>query len=196
MNRCTRLPLVLGMLLAGSAATARGEALSEPPLPDAAPAPPAEHFLNRVTLGPASLIVGALTLEYERAVGPTLSVFVGPRLEYSGDLVIPGVRPNGIGGSVGLRYYRDGEAPSGFWFGPELYGMAKRPLDSDPNDRSDTVLGLLMLGYTFVGQGGFTFSIGGGAGGGYIWAKEADTLVRLHGAVPGFGFQSNLGWAF
>jgi hypothetical protein len=164
---------------------------------------------NRLTFGPASLLFGAVTLEYERVLGDAFSVFVGARIEPQSGLGLIGSvggvywpEQLGAGGSAGIRIYPEGRALSGLWAGPEFYAIRQQlslKYAGSINQYNTTAAGLVMLGYSFLYPGGFSFSLGGGLGPGVAsWnASPIDSeIVPYKGAFLSVGLNANVGWAF
>lgn len=84
------------------------------------PKPPAPEDLgarNTFTLNPLALQHSQLGVEYERAFGKALSVYVGPEFAYG---QTPGMWHLTLAGTLGTRLFVLGTAPSGIYFGPEF----------------------------------------------------------------------------
>ena len=84
------------------------------------PKPPEPEDLgarNTFTMNPLALRHSQLGLEYERAFGKGVSLFTSPEFAY-------GQTPVGwtlsLAGTLGLRIFVLGNAPSGIYFGPEF----------------------------------------------------------------------------
>lgn len=213
-------PLVLPLALLSTVANAQDTdaTMSPPPVvqaPESRPSVRAEPVdeddfdgpqprLNRLTVGPLTVFAGALTLEYERALTENISVFAGPRIGFTG---------LGLGASVGARFFplSGARAPDGLWVGPELFAEYAQVSGSVGNERYAntrmSAIALGMVGYTHTFDMGLTFSVGGGAGGGYISAKGTTALASSTGGlkstpfnsagfVPSLAINANVGWAF
>ncbi|MCA9581229.1 MAG: hypothetical protein KC416_05505 [Myxococcales bacterium] len=108
--------------------------------------PDGERSIDVVTVDPALFIAGGLlSLEYERAISPSFSLFLGfqalvlnPFGFWSDDLGF-------FGGTVGSRFYFGGEAPFGWSIGPMAHVSSVRI-------RNDEVVGWVLGifgGYSF-----------------------------------------------
>lgn len=86
------------------------------------PKPPVEEDLgarNTFTINPLALSHSQLGIEYERAFGRGFSLFVAPEFAYGRT---PEAWSLGLAGTLGVRLFVLGSAPSGIYFGPELSG--------------------------------------------------------------------------
>ena len=86
------------------------------------PKPPVEEDENlgardTFTINPLALQHSQLGIEYERAFGRGLSVYVGPEFAYGRTSESWSL---GLAGTLGLRLFVLGKAPSGIFFGPEV----------------------------------------------------------------------------
>jgi hypothetical protein len=84
------------------------------------PKPPVEEDLgarNTFTINPLALSHSQLGIEYERAFGRGFSLYVGPEFAYGRT---PETWSLGLSGTLGIRLFVLGTAPSGIYFGPEL----------------------------------------------------------------------------
>lgn len=123
MNRSALLLLSLLCVLGPRVARADDDALTRfrdwvSNLGKPKPPPPEDlGARNTFTINPLALRYQQLGVEYERAFGKPLSVYVGPEFAYgrtdrSWNL--------SLGGTLGLRLFVLGNAPSGIYFGPEF----------------------------------------------------------------------------
>lgn len=150
---------------------------------------------NRITVGALGLFLGALPVEYERALGGSFSLYIGGSPVFS---FLQGGR-NGVRGLLGFRIFPTSKpAPSGFWFGLEavseyVIGSAFNVFTfSEANASFAGVNGLLTGGYTFIATSGFTFSAGAGAG--VALGVNPDTSADIF--LPALSLHLNAGWAF
>ncbi|WP_434380388.1 hypothetical protein [Melittangium boletus] len=87
------------------------------------PTPPPEEeeedlgARNTFTVNPLALKYAQLGMEYERALGSRLSVYLAPEFSYG---QTSSTWALGLAGTVGTRLFVLGTAPSGVFFGPEL----------------------------------------------------------------------------
>ncbi|OJH33745.1 hypothetical protein [Cystobacter ferrugineus] len=84
------------------------------------PKPPVEEDLgarNTFTINPLALAHSQLGIEYERAFGRGFSLYVAPEFAYGRT---PETWSLGLSGTLGIRLFVLGTAPSGIYFGPEL----------------------------------------------------------------------------
>jgi hypothetical protein len=195
-----------------------GDTSSPPsPQPTVEPARPSREQKNAITTGPFSLIagiigIGNVNLEYERALSPSMSLFIAPDIQFA---AISGVGSGtttlfGIGTGAGVRLYPlsevVGSAPRGFWVGPCLH-LAYSSLTAQLAGAATSWAAMSavtfsvggQLGYTFLIANGFVLSFGGGVGAGVSSVSSGATSS----AVPiAFGFDTrylvrmNLGYAF
>ncbi len=122
--------------------------------PPVSVAPPSVHP-NMITTDPVAALQGLLILRYQRALGESVSFYIGP------EFLIPGVLVEGVSGGgliAGLDFHLIGPAPTGVWIGPRFEVLV---LD-DGVDRGVGVMAGAMLGYTWQ-WGHFTLSLGAGS---------------------------------
>jgi hypothetical protein len=104
---------------------------------------------------------------------------------------------SGFGVDVGLRYFSGNQAPKGFWLGPYA-GFAIVNATAGTVEVNATGLGIGgMLGYNWISDGGFYFSLGAGAGYRAI-LLDANTNVGSSAAAAGgaaLNFRLALGFA-
>lgn len=181
----------LTLSLAGNAAAS--EMTSGGPLAEA----PASGPLNTITLNPLAMLLGSFSLEYERAVSPGMSWFVGPRYAFArtSDAGVE-TTVHGVGVVGGLRLFLTGVAPKGLFLSPNAsvgYASGKDNLGGEASAISYS-LGLLG-GYTWIFADVFDLSIGLGAQYASPEAK-ADNGRKL--GYSGFGpdLRLSLGYAF
>ena len=162
-----------------AAVTARsGPAQTQPAQPQASesPARPTAPVDEKVaqaapktaySINPALLLLGGIGAELDTAVDPSISLFVAPSFIFGKSVFESrsGVSMTGFGFDVGLRYFSAKGAPKGFWVGPYA-GAAFVTASTGTTAVSATALGFGgMLGYSWIADSSFYFSIG--AGGGY-----------------------------
>ena len=137
--------------------------------------------MSRVTLAPLSFFFPAVAMEFERAVDGAGSLYIGPQVSL-GALRQPGAYAFDF--HVGARLFPGGEAPRGFWIGPEVRA-------SSANVSSTSLWGLALLGtigYSVVTDGGFTVSFGTALGGGVMSSATSPMLA--------IGMHANIGYAY
>jgi hypothetical protein len=186
--------LVFGALLSATTVLA-DEGDVRPPILASGPSAQPQGRMNRITLGPGTLLVGAITMEYERALNERISVFAGPRITpWDGDIIQP-TRGLALGGSAGVRFYESGRALSGTWSGVEVHANYQSSYrGSFGTEHNRTAVALYMVGDSYVAPSGFTLTVGCGAGVGVEDATSSQ--LRLGPVIPSVGFNFNLGWAF
>lgn len=81
--------------------------------------PPVEDLgaRNTFTINPLALQHSQLGVEYERAFGKPLSLYVAPEFAYGRT---PEAWTLSLAGTLGIRLFVLGNAPSGIYFGPEF----------------------------------------------------------------------------
>lgn len=81
--------------------------------------PPVEDLgaRNTFTINPLALQHSQLGVEYERAFGKPLSIYVAPEFAYGRT---PEAWTLSLAGTLGIRLFVLGNAPSGIYFGPEF----------------------------------------------------------------------------
>jgi hypothetical protein len=72
---------------------------------------------NTFTINPLALTHSQLGIEYERAFGRGVSLYVAPEFAYGRT---PESWSLGLAGTLGARFFVLGGAPSGIFFGPEV----------------------------------------------------------------------------
>jgi hypothetical protein len=79
------------------------------------------RYENALTVEPIDLLTGTLNLQYERALIPAVSGYVGFNYLYFSGYDEPNAGTQlAIGPEIGLRLYLVGRAPAGLWIGPDL----------------------------------------------------------------------------
>lgn len=172
--------------------------------PEPSDAMKTRHRRNRVTWGPLPLVLGWIPLEYERAIAEKVSLYVGPQLKPTAGLaLLAGTVSWGGRLSLGARFFPLGGAPDGFWVAGEVvpsYEFTRGELEGATQvTRSASLFGLGMVGYSFIGGNGLTFSAGLGLGGGYndaVTETEGRLPDTSRGFIPSFAVHLNVGWAF
>lgn len=121
------------------------------------PEPPKYKPGNTITLNPFALQQQRLGLEYERALGKPMSLYLAPQVAYgrTGDLW-----RLSSSATLGARFFVMGEAPSGIFFGPEV-GLAYERARTEEGLRKGYGLGFgASVGWTLVLFDRFTLSAG------------------------------------
>jgi len=133
---------------------------------------------NTVVADPGALLHGAVLVQYERAVTPSLSVFVGPRVQYGPWVFASSAERDrvgsafGIGVELGGRVYMHGFAPAGMFIGLVASGLVHSWTEALPGTLTagptqQAVTGALIhtgvqLGYQVIVRRAFVVSIGVG----------------------------------
>lgn len=125
---------------------------------------------NRITVAPVPLLFGWMSVEYERAITPRLSLVVGPQLQPGFTLLRSHGIHQGARVSLGGRYFLTGHAPFGVWTGLEVVPTYEQT--SIPGERylwrtTRAITGLGTFGAS-LRFGLFTGSAGLGLGGGFM----------------------------
>jgi hypothetical protein len=159
--------------------------------PDAGPGA-ARARERTLTFNPLAILFGVFNAEYEQALGPNMSMFVGPSLIYLSALDTSVL---GLGLTGGLRYFvGSGRAPKGFWVGPQV-GLSYVSLTANDTTVAGAAIGVGgLLGYTWLFNSGFVVSLGGGVQFTYATATADDTTVDLTGVGP--ALRASIGWGF
>jgi hypothetical protein len=105
-----------------------------------------------------------MAVEYERAVLPEMSVFVGPALFVGFASTDNVVRSElGFGGALGARFFITGVAPEGLFVGPVLnLGYSRTRVGAEITSGLRLSTGA-MVGYTWIFFNVFDLSLGAGA---------------------------------
>lgn len=142
--------------------------------------------LNTVTIDPIDIALGGwLGVEYERAVLDYLSVYGGPSINF-GITADEGQSLFGIAGGLGTRLFPFGDAPEGFFIGPDL-SLAYVSGDEGGIEASSfgwAVTGI--IGYTFLIADMVDLSLGLGAGYGDFEATGSSDGVEVTIGYAGF----------
>jgi len=146
-----------------------------------ASATPSAGPKNTLTVNPIGLLLGGLSLEYERAASPGMSWYIGPSywgLSFSGGSLDGwGLEKYDLSG--GLRLFPGGRSPGGFYIGPTAsVGVATVSSPSSSSSATTWSLGA-GLGYTWLVGDVFDISLGLGAA--YMEA-EAEVEGRTEGS--------------
>jgi hypothetical protein len=76
---------------------------------------------NGLTVEPIDLLTGTFNLQYERAISPSWSAYLGLNYLYVSGVDQPSSGTQlALGPEIGLRLYMIGRAPAGLWIGPDL----------------------------------------------------------------------------
>jgi len=127
------------------------------PLPPTPAPPPEEPAADTFTLNPLALQYSRLGVEYERALGTGFSFALAPEFAYRASDLSWHLT---VGGTLGLRFFVLGRAPSGLFFGPEVSILYGRDVQADGVSKS---LGLGLggtVGWTIIFFNRFTLSVG------------------------------------
>jgi hypothetical protein len=119
-----------------------------------------------ISVNPAMLLFGGFGAEVDAAVAPGVSLFVAPSVIFGNPIFLPpsDVSVSGVGLEGGLRFFFGGEAPKGFWLSPYGgFGFASASSGSVTANATALRFGG-MLGYSWIAEGGFYFSLGAGGG--------------------------------
>lgn len=124
------------------------------------PKPPPEEDLgarNTFTINPLALQHSQLGVEYERAFGKPLSLYVAPEFAYGRT---PEAWTLSLAGTLGIRLFVLGNAPSGIYFGPE-FNVAYQLRSQNHVRRRGVGVGLGgTVGWTLVLFNRFTLAAG------------------------------------
>ncbi|MGZ3457808.1 MAG: hypothetical protein ACXU86_04805 [Archangium sp.] len=124
------------------------------------PQPPPEEDLgarNTFTLNPLALSHSQLGVEYERAFGKGFSLYTAPEFAYGRT---PEAWTLALAGTMGIRLFVLGSAPSGIYFGPE-FSVNYQLRSQDHVQRRGVGLGLGgSVGWTLVLFNRFTLAAG------------------------------------
>jgi hypothetical protein len=129
----------------------------------------------------ASLAEGGLEARFVRRISDAWAIEAGISVGGYGEGIPSSPSASfSVGPAVGLRYFAFGQAPSGFWLGPEL-GFNVDWLRGSLERSTEANLSLSGLtGYTWVGPKGLTFEVALG-----VRAVGSDTLSQSSGfTVP------------
>lgn len=146
---------------------------------------------NTISLDTYALLVGEVALEYERVISPSISAHVGPTF-FIADPAISfyGSRDEdptrGLGLNAGLRLFTGARAPEGFFLGLGATAAHVNVEHSYADVDANTVgfAAAAMLGYTWLIDGSFAFSLA-------LGLKYADFSVRV---VLRDGFSEDIGF--
>jgi len=134
---------------------------------------------STVVADPGALLHGAVLVQYERAITPSLSLFVGPRVQFGPWVLVTSSdhyrldSEFGIGVELGARVYMRGHAPDGLfigllasvllhsWMEPVASTVSGAPIQQE-------VTGALIhtgvqFGYQWIIRRAFVVSVGVGA---------------------------------
>ena len=159
---------------------------------------------NRLTIGPAPLILGWVAVEYERAISDRFSLVLGPQIR-PGRLLL-GFEGRGARLVLGSRFFLFGRAPAGGWLGTEIipsYEQARNAGGSTTYATIRSIVGLITAGQT-ISLGPLTGSAGLGLGGGYLDNESPPavrtigplTLPNYRGFIPAVSAHFNVGITF
>ena len=163
----------------------------QPPPQPPPPPPPQTITVNLFSLG-----AGSIAADYERAVGSSISLFLGPSFIYeSATNGATTARMYGVGGDAGVRIFFGGRAPEGGWCSMSG-GLFHSSADFGNGDRGTATgsVAALLFGYTWIWGSGFVLSLGGGLAYVDFKLQTQESSVGLQGTVPslrlalGYGF--------
>lgn len=151
---------------------------------------------NVVTTNPlATVLAGTANVEYERAIAPWASLFVGPQVQFGyGVLLRSGADDKifGLGLSAGARFYVFGDAPRGFFLSPQL-DIAYVTLRRGSAEGSGAGFGIAaLIGYQWLVADHFAISLG--IGGRYlaVTANASSGGSSASTDTSGFGLAGRL----
>ncbi len=146
---------------------------------------------NTVTVNVPANLFGAYSIEYERVLSPSLSLFVEPTYFAIRPTEGFSVGASGPGVVVGLHYFLFGNAPSGLFLSPEVYATYIDSLGDAAGAAPGFGVGAV-AGWTFIFFDFLDLSLGLGA--------TANLLGYQPNGYPGFGIapvlRANVGVAF
>lgn len=130
-------------------------------------APRIKHVpMNVITVNPADLFSGALSVEYERVVAPWLGISAGVSAWTFRGVFLPNGEPTffGISPELGLRFHVLNFAPGGFWLGPTASVGALFERVDGPLTRNWSWGLSLAAGYNFIIENLVVLQLGGSSG--------------------------------
>lgn len=176
--------------------------VTEPPPPagyqTAAPQPATQYVLvapvaeptpqNIVTFNPFDLLSGVITLGYERALAPAVSVYADANVyAFPGINSEAGESTSGGGVGLGARFFPGSEAPRGFWLAPAFslaYVTQKQTSGGSTIEASGAAYLIAgVLGYTWM-WGNFSLQLGLGAGYADLRASSGSVSIGYKGIFP------------
>jgi len=138
-----------------------------------------------VQVDPLTAALGYAHVQFERAVAPNWSVYLGPHLRLYDSVLDDTVEPfTGIGAEAGARWFWAGSAPAGGWVGAR--GVAASLHAQDTDTRTLGGYGSVLAGYTAIFNDRWVLS--GGAGAQYIHYRVEEYgpkgfIPALHTAI-------------
>lgn len=175
--------LVLAATLAPASAAHAQDA------PSTAPDAPGPRWTLQVD--PLTTALGFVHLQLERALGPRVSLYLGPSLRLFNGITSDAEDDyQGLGAEAGLRVFFTGRAPEGAW---AMARTVAARVSTDATGETQTAFGgysSLLGGYTWVLDRWLVLSAGGGVQYLYYTAGEQGVegvLPALHTAA-GFAF--------
>lgn len=147
---------------------------------------------NAAVLNPLPLAYGMFSAEYERVVGPSVTLFVAPSIKLF-NLFLAEPTGFGVGARFGVRWFFSMIAPVGPWVEPELAADYFFPELAPAGGPRGLQLGLgAVVGYTFELPWRYLLSLGGGvqllragSDGGFAVSIRPSPSLRL---AYGFAF--------
>ncbi len=111
------------------------------------------------------MLGGTFNVEYERAVAPMVSVFVGPELQFSQGVLASASNMEvfGFGVSAGARFYLFGDAPRGMFLSPEVSAAWVSAKTSSAEGSGSGFGVAALVGYQWLIADHFAISLGIGA---------------------------------
>jgi hypothetical protein len=160
-------------------------------VPDTEPGASRAHE-RMLTLNPSALLIGSLDAEYEQALSPSLSGFLGPYIAYA-RIVDTSALALGVLG--GIRYFfLESRSPAGLWAGPQAV-LGYVTVTRGDTSATGAILSLGgLLGYTWLFDSGFVASLGGGIQFTYATVAAQGDAVDLRGYGP--ALRLAIGWSF
>jgi len=139
---------------------------------------------NVLLLNAGDLVIGGVTLEYERALTPWFGLSLSVWASTYRNLFLPADRASAlwIGPEFSPRFHFLRDAPGGWWVGPTVSAGGVYASDGGPVTQPLLWGAGLAAGYTFILGHHFTVQLG--LGGGFtLWGERVDWVPRLRVAV-------------
>ena len=131
-----------------------------------------------ITTNPLAILAGQLSAEIEFRLSRRISGYVAGYYQAAGLLLAPDV--NAIGATLGARFYVGAMPVEGFWFGFDASGFIAWAGSAVAAGQGYAAT----LGYTWVTDSGFVFSLGGGG-----QLTEFDLTTGDGSTYSGFAFR-------
>ncbi|MEM9190147.1 MAG: hypothetical protein AAGF12_13265 [Myxococcota bacterium] len=144
---------------------------------------PADRPANMITLDPFSLAFGILSLDYERAFGDYLSLYLGPKVVLFDDFLADIYALESFeqyGAGIGARIFVLGTAPRGFYVSP---GVAISYITWNETVEGIAFQARILTGFNWL-FGPFTLSIGGGLSINVFSGRDGTTEETITNVTP------------